>query len=108
MNNDSTAIARFPKDSKDIHKIQEKVMEWVATDELYRAKQAQNAKSEDRILMLQIDTLNAVSKALKYRNTDYGTRIRGVAQGLLWAAKTYQYFTDKEIDSLSLILNYGK
>ena len=108
MNNDNTAIARFPKDCKDIHKIQEKVMDWVATDDQHRAKKAQNTKGEDRILMLQIDTLNAISRALKYRGTDYGIRIRGVAQGLLWAAKTCQYFTEKEIDSLSLILNYGK
>lgn len=108
MNKENTAIARFPKNRTDIHKVQEKVMEWVATDDLNRAKQAENTKGEDRILMLQIDTLNAISRALKYSGTDYGTRIRGVAQGLLWAAKTYQYFTEKEIDSLSLILNYGK
>ena len=80
-------IEEFMKEQEDIHDVQAKVMEWVATDDLCKMVNKQKIADEEKKLALEIDLLNAIVRALQSRNTEHGKRMRGGAQGLLRAAE---------------------
>ena len=101
-------IEEFIKEQEDIHDVQAKVMEWVATDDLCKMVNKQKIADEEKKLALEIDLLNAIVRALQNKNTDYGKRMRGVAQGLLRASEIYECLYKQEIKTLNIILELAK
>ena len=90
--------------SKDIHKVQMDVMEWVEIGDLKEMIRHTHEQENERKIAIQADTLNAVVLALKCRGTDHGKRMKGVAQGLLQASKVYSCFTKQEQNAIENIL----
>ena len=101
-------IEEFMKEQEDIHDVQAKVMEWVATDDLYQMVNKRKIEDEEKKLALEIDLLNAIVRALQSRNTEHGKRMRGVAQGLLRAAEIYELLDKNEMQTLNRILELAK
>ena len=101
-------IEEFIKEQEDIHDVQAKVMEWVATDDLCKMVNKQKIADEEKKLALEIDLLNAIVRALQSRNTEHGKRTRGVAQGLLRAAEIYELLDKNEMQTLNRILEIAK
>jgi len=101
-------IEEFIKEQEDIHDVQAKVMEWVATDDLCKMVNKQKIADEEKKLALEIDLLNAIVRALQSRNTEHGKRMRGVAQGLLRAAEIYELLDKNEMQTLNRILELAK
>ena len=101
-------IEEFLNEQEDIHDVQTKVMEWVATDDLYQMVNKRKIEDEEKKLALEIDLLNAIVRALKNRNTNDGKRMRGVAQGLLRASEIYECLDKQEIKTLNRILEIAK
>ena len=101
-------IEEFIKEQEDIHDVQSKVMEWVATDDLYQMVNKRKIEDEEKKLALEIDLLNAIVRALQNKNTDYGKRMRGVAQGLLRSAEIYELLDKNEMQTLNRILELAK
>ena len=101
-------IEEFLKEQEDIHDVQAKVMEWVATDDLYQMVNKRKIEDEEKKLALEIELLNAIVRALQNKNTDYGKRMRGVAQGLLRASEIYECFDKQEIKTFNRILEIAK
>ena len=91
--------------SKDIHKVQMDVMEWVEIGDLKEMIRHTHKQENERKLAIQADTLNAVVLALKCRGTDHGKRMKGIAQGLLQASKVYSCFTKQEQNAIESILD---
>ena len=67
-------IEEFLKEQEDIHDVQAKVMEWVATDDLYQMVNKRKIEDEEKKLALEVDytvvgygdvALNGCSKALR-------------------------------------------
>ena len=108
MESKTMTIEEFLKEQEDIHDIQAKVMEWVATDDLYKTIQKRKHENEEKKLALEVDLLNAIVRALQSRNTEHGKRMRGVAQGLLRAAEIYELFDKNEMQTLNRILELAK
>ena len=75
-------VEEFLNGGEDIHDVQAKVMEWVATDDLCQMVNKRKIEDEEKKLALEVDLLNAIVRALQNKNTDYGKRMRGVALGL--------------------------
>ena len=101
-------IEEFIKEQEDIHDVQAKFMEWVATDDLYQMVNKRKIEDEEKKLALEIDLLNAIVRALQNKNTDYGKRMRGVAQGLLRASEIYECLDKQEVKTLNRILELAK
>jgi len=97
-------VEEFLNGGEDIHDVQAKVMEWVATDDLCKMVNKQKIADEEKKLALEIDLLNAIVRALQNKNTDYGKRMRGVALGLLRASEIYECFDKHEVHTLNRIL----
>ena len=108
MESKTMTIEEFLKEQEDIHDVQAKVMEWVATDDLYQMVNKRKIEDEEKKLALEIDLLNAIVRALQNKNTDYGKRMRGVAQGLLRASEIYKCFDKQEIKTFNRILEIAK
>lgn len=101
-------IEEFIKEQEDIHDVQTKVMEWVATDDLCQMVNKRKIEDEKKKLALEVDLLNAIVCALQNKNTDYGKRMRGVALGLLRASEIYECFDKHEVHTLNRILELAK
>lgn len=101
-------VEEFLNGGEDIHDVQAKVMEWVATDDLCKMVNKQKIADEEKKLALEIDLLNAIVHALQNKNTDYGKRMRGVALGLLRASEIYECFDKHEVHTLNRILELAK
>ena len=91
--------------SKDIHEVQMDVMEWVEIGDLKEMIRHNNEQENERRITIQADTLNAVSRALRCKNTDHGKRMKGIAQGLLLASQIYSCFTKQEQTAINNILD---
>ena len=101
-------VEEFLNGGEDIHDVQAKVMEWVATDDLCKMVNKQKIADEEKKLALEIDLLNAIVHALQNKNTDYCKRMRGVALGLLRASEIYECFDKHEVHTLNRILELAK
>ena len=101
-------VEEFLNGGEDIHDVQAKVMEWVATDDLCKMVNKQKIADEEKKLALEIDLLNAIVHAWQNKNTDYGKRMRGVALGLLRASEIYECFDKHEVHTLNRILELAK
>lgn len=87
-----------------IHETQEDVMNWVEIDDLKKIINRTNKQSNDRKITIQADTFNAIYRALKFKDTEYGKRTKGIAQGLLRASEIYECFEKQELNTLNKIL----
>lgn len=108
MESKTMTIEEFIKEQEDIHDVQAKVMEWVATDDLCQMVNKRKIEDEEKKLALEVDLLNAIVRALQNKNTDYGKRMRGVALGLLRASEIYECFDKHEVHTLNRILELAK
>lgn len=91
--------------NETIHETQENVMNWVETDDLKKIINRTNKQSNDRKIIIQADTFNAIYRSLKFKNTEYGKRTKGIAQGLLRASEIYECFNKQELKTLNEILD---
>ena len=91
--------------SKDIHKVQMDVMEWMEIGDLKEMIRQNKQEENERKIAMQADTLNAVVLALRCRGTDHSKRMKGIAQGLLQASKVYSCFTKQEQNAIESILD---
>ncbi len=91
--------------SKDIHKVQMDVMEWMEITDLKEMIRQNKQEENERKIAMQADTLNAVVLALRCRGTNHGKRMKGIAQGLLQASKVYFCFTKQEQNAIESILD---
>lgn len=90
---------------KDIHETQREVMNWVEIDDLKEIINRTNKQSNERKIVVQADTFNAIYRALKFNDTEYAKRTKGIAQGLLRASEIYECFNKQEITTLNRILD---
>ena len=91
--------------SKDIHKVQMDVMEWVEIGDLKEMIRQNKQEENEREIAMQADTLNAVVLALRCRGTNHGKRMKGIAQGLLQASQIYGCFSKQEQTAINNILD---
>ena len=108
MESKTMTVEEFLNGGEDIHDVQAKVMEWVATDDLCQMVNKRKIEDEEKKLALEVDLLNAIVRALQSRNTEHGKRMRGVAQGLLRAAEIYELLDKNEMQTLNRILELAK
>ena len=90
---------------ENIHNTQANVISWVEIEDLKGIIERTHKQEGDNKTTLQADTLNAICRALRSKNTEYEKRMKGVAQGLLRAAEIYECFTKQEIKTLTKILD---
>lgn len=83
---------------ENIHDTQAKQMEWIALDDIDRCAVVRMRKNTNKA---KAETLLAMSKYMRQTvDTAHKTRLRGVAQGMIWTCFLFDAISKEEYDCL--------